>query len=167
MVEKVADLRPSTSGHDLVVKVIKSNRLVFESEGRGLEGVCTARASSNKQPRARHAASLPAAARIVCCETGSHQNDTQSQQTQQHQVVKAATVVERPKLTVVEAVVGDDSATIVLSAKNEHGARHAHAHSALRRGESGGNTIHAHTHTRITTSPPPQNNNNYQKQPSS
>ncbi|GBF88997.1 hypothetical protein Rsub_01496 [Raphidocelis subcapitata] len=34
-------------------------------------------------------------------------------------VVDAKTVVERPKLTVVESIVGDETASVVFSAKNE------------------------------------------------
>jgi hypothetical protein len=37
------------------------------------------------------------------------------------QVTESKVVVERPKLTVVEAIVGDETATLVLSAKNEQG----------------------------------------------
>ena len=37
-------------------------------------------------------------------------------------VVECKTVVERPKLTVVESIVGDETASIVLSVKNEQGA---------------------------------------------
>jgi hypothetical protein len=38
------------------------------------------------------------------------------------QVLESKTVVERPKLTVVESIVGDESASIIFSAKNEQGA---------------------------------------------
>lgn len=41
-------------------------------------------------------------------------------------------MVERPKLTVVECVVGDDTGSIVLSAKNEQGVYRSLAGCSLR-----------------------------------
>lgn len=59
------------------------------------------------------------------------------------QVLESKTVVERPKLTVVECIVGDETGVVVFSAKNEQGeqrrrprtavlgvAARAHAHMA-------------------------------------
>jgi hypothetical protein len=126
---KVQDLKPTTAGHNLRVKVPGAGAC------DGPPDMPRRRRARRCAALARRAGALPPLAPAAC----PFLSLTWSR-TAHTQVVESKTVVERPKLTVVESIVGDDTASIIFSAKNEQSASAA-AGSQQRRHAAGGSRI--------------------------